>query len=486
MMYLKFSRLLVLVYLAGCAVGPNYVRPPDYLPDEYIEDPIDETVSVDTKEGDAQYFIYGEDLPLNWWELFQSESLNELVEASLIHNPTVAAAQAALRVAIQNLVAEEGFFFPTTTVGFNPTYNKTSEALTPVVSNNSFYYSLYTAQVAVSYTPDLFGGVRRQVESLRALARADSYNLEATYLTLTTNVVNAAIQEAGLRGQIAATKKMIAALSKVLKIFEELFELGQISEVDVTVQEASLAVIEATLPPLEKQLAIVRDLLKTLTGIFPSETLCAEFTLDSLQLPTELPLSLPSTLVENRPDVRAAEEQLHAASALIGVAVANRLPLITLDATYGWISTSLGTLFSPGNVFWSLGANIVQTVFDGGTLKHREYAARAAYDQAAAQYRSTVLNAFQNVADSLQAIEWDALALRAADRAAKAAAKSFKIASSQLDLGDINLVILLAAEQAYHQSLLLLVQAQTNRLADTVALFQALGGGSWLSTCCEE
>lgn len=265
-----------------------------------------------------------------------------------------------------------------------------------------------------------------------------------------------------------------------MTMFQRQFELGQVSSADVAAQEAALAVAQANLPPLEKQLAQQRDLLKALAGRFPNDERQTGFDLDQLQLPGELPLSLPSTLVEHRPDIRAAEEQLHAASAEIGVAAANRLPNITLGvAGYGSAALSMADLFKGGTGFWELAGGITQPLFDGGTLKHRESAARAAYDQAAAQYRATVLNAFQNVADALQAVKSDADALRAADKALSAADKSLHLAQRQLELGDISALAVLNSEQTYQQAKLNQVQAQANRLADTVALFQALGGGWW-------
>jgi NodT family efflux transporter outer membrane factor (OMF) lipoprotein len=478
---------LVLAMLTACAVGPDYERPDDPLPEAYTEDPAETpTVETDVRLGEAQSFVGDRDLPLEWWELFQSEPLNELVEASLIQNPNVAAAQAALLVGLENVRAQVGYFSPTFLTNFMPTQNKTSQDLSSNTANNAYYYNLYTAQVAMTYTVDVFGSNKRQVESLRAEANSYRFNLEATYLTLTSNVVNAAILEASLRGQIAATQGIIAIQSNSMKMFEQLYNLGQISMGDLALQQAALAAAESTLPPLEKQLAIQRDLLHVLVGLFPSDTITAAFDLDSFDLPTELPLALPSTLVERRPDVRAAEELLHAASADIGVARANRLPILTLSAdNYGVASTRFADLFLPSNIFWEIGGNIAQTVFDGGTLAHREASAIAAYDQAAAQYRATVLNAFQNVADALHAIRSDADALQAAGKAKRAAEKSLTIARGQLAAGDVSILILLQAEQVYQQALLNVVQAQANRLSDTVALFQALGGGWWNPACCE-
>ncbi|HXA47247.1 MAG TPA: efflux transporter outer membrane subunit [Burkholderiaceae bacterium] len=467
--------------LAACAAGPDYVRPAATLPATYpVEANAGTTVASSAKFGEAQTFVAERDIPAQWWELFHSQPLNELVSASLKQNPTVDAAQAALRGAQENVVAQQGFFYPTVDASFTPTRQKVAHTLASGAASGATYYNLNTAQVSVSYTADVFGANRRQIESLQAQAQAQRYQLEATYLTLSSNVVNAAIQEAGLRGQIEATKEIIASQTHLMEIFQRQFQLGQVAMADVTAQEAAVAAAETTLPPLEKQLAIQRNLLNALAGRFPNEAKTAKFDLDSLQLPTELPLSLPSTLVEHRPDVRAAEEQLHAASAAIGVAAANRLPNITLGvSTYGSAALTLADLFKSGTGFWELAGGLTQPIFDGGTLKHREGAAQAAYDQAAAQYRSTVLNAFQNVADSLQAIQSDATALRAADKAERAAAKSLAIARRQLALGDISTLALLSIEQTYQQARLNLVQAQVNRLEDTVALFQALGGGFW-------
>ena len=475
------SAVALAAALAGCAAGPDYKRPVAPLPAAYATEANGAgPASPGIKLGQGQQFVPARDIPLQWWKLFQSPALNQLVEASLKQNPNVDAAQAALRAAQENVAAQRGFFYPSVDAGFAPSRQKVAGTLASPASSGASYFNLYTAQVSVSYTADVFGANRRQVESLQAQADSQRFQLEATYLTLSANVVAAAIQEAALRGQIAATKEIIADQARLMRMFERQLELGQLAKADVAAQEATLAAAEASLPPLEKQLALQRDLLKVLAGRFPSDDTVASFALDDLQLPGELPLSLPSSLVEHRPDVRAAEEQLHAASAAIGVAAANRLPSITLGVNgYGSSALAMSDLFKSGTGFWTLAGGLTQPVFDGGTLKHREAAARAEYDGAAAQYRATVLNAFQNVADALQAIQSDAQALRAAAKAERAADTSLAIARRQLELGDISPLTLLSSEQAYQQAHLNLVQAQANRLADTVALFQALGGGWW-------
>ncbi len=470
-------------FLTGCAVGPDFQRPSAPSVAGYEPQPLPgQTASVDVKGGEAQRFVQDMDIPGQWWTLFHSKPLNDLIEQALKANPDIEAAQAALRVARENVYAQQGAFFPSIDADFNPTRQKTAGVLTSPLANNNYIYSLHTAQVSVAYMPDVFGGTRRQVESLKAQADSQRFQLEATYLTLTSNVVAAAVQEAALRGQIEAAGKIIDIQSKSLELLKRQYELGQVAVADVAAQEAALAQVQAMLPPLEKQLAQQRDLLARLIGRFPGEKLVGEFELSSLQLPQDLPVSLPTRLVEQRPDVRSAEEQLHSASADIGVSIANRLPNITLSANAGSSASAINQLFASGAGFWGLAGNLTQPIFQGGTLLHRQRAAEAAYDQAAAQYRSTVLTAFQNVADTLHAIQSDADALKAAVAAERAASRSLAIARSQLELGDIGYLALLNAEQTYQQANMNLAQALAGRYADTAALFQALGGGWWNRT----
>jgi NodT family efflux transporter outer membrane factor (OMF) lipoprotein len=326
--------------------------------------------------------------------------------------------------------------------------------------------------------PDVFGLNRRTMESLKAQEQQARFALAATHITLSSNIAAAAIQEASLRGQIDATNELIAIAAKALEILRSQYAGGYASQLDVAAQEAQLAQVAATLPPLLKQLAQQRDLLAVLAGEFPNQELPERFELSSFQLPRELPLTVPSQLVEQRPDVRQAEENLHSASALIGVAHANRLPSFALTADAGSMALIFSHFFTEGG-FWDLGGGLTQPVFQGGTLLHRERAAVAAYTQADEQYRSTVLTAFQNVADTLHAIRQDADGLGAASAARDAAAVTLDLTKKQLDAGYANYLALLSAEQAYQQALINLVQAQSNRYADTAALFQALGGGWW-------
>jgi NodT family efflux transporter outer membrane factor (OMF) lipoprotein len=305
------------------------------------------------------------------------------------------------------------------------------------------------------------------------------FEVDAAYLTLTSALAAAAIQEASLREQLAATQDIVKEEATSLDVLSRQFTLGQVAGSDVAAQEAALAQAQQTLPPLQKQLAQERDLITVLAGHFPSDQVPQTFELDTLVLPQDLPVSIPSKLVEQRPDIRAAEESLHSASAQIGVAVANMLPNLTLSAADGTSATKLAGLFAPGNGYWTVAAGLTQPIFDGGTLLHKSRAARAAYDQAFAQYRATVLSAFQNVADTLYAIQSDADALKAAVASKNAATKSLDSARLRLKVGDANVLAVLNAEQTFQQAVISLAQARAARFADTVSLFQALGGGWW-------
>jgi NodT family efflux transporter outer membrane factor (OMF) lipoprotein len=301
----------------------------------------------------------------------------------------------------------------------------------------------------------------------------------ATHITLTSNVVAAAVQEASLREQIAATQNLITINTNMLEVVRHQFEKGYVSRLDVAAQESQLAQVEATLPPLQKQLAQERDLLAALSGGFRNQEMAERFQLSTLQLPQELPLSLPSQLVEQRPDVRQAEENLHFACAQIGVARANRFPSFPLTANAGSMALTFASMFASGTSFWDLAGAVTQPIFAGGTLSARERAARAAYEQADEQYRSTVLTAFQNVADTLNALQQDAEALKTASAAKEAASVTLNLATKQYESGYANYLNLLNAEQTYQMAVINLAQAQSNRYSDTAALFQALGGGWW-------
>lgn len=477
---IRFIAISVVLFTAGCAVGPNFKRPAPPDVGGYTSTPISTTSSTaDVTGGEAQHFVEGRDIPGEWWTLFHSKPLNDLIERSLKANPGLKAAQAALLVARENVLAQRGAYYPSVTGGFSATRAKSSSNLSPVTNTSALNYSLYTPQVSVSFVPDVFGLNRRTVESLQAQEQQARFALAATHITLSSNVAAAAIQEASLRAQIDATHELITINTNMLEILRTQYAKGYVSRLDVAAEEAQLAQVAATLPPLLKQLAQQRDLLAVLSGGFPNKDLPEKFELSSLQLPQELPVSLPSQFVEQRPDVRQAEENLHSASAQIGIAVANRLPNFALTADAGSMAVVLGHLFEGGTGFWDVGASVTQPIFQGGTLVHRERAARAAYTQASEQYRSTVLTAFQNVADTLNALQQDADGLKAAAAAKEAASVTLDLAEKQYQSGYVNYLALLSAEQSYQEALINLVQAQANRYADSAALLQALGGGWW-------
>jgi NodT family efflux transporter outer membrane factor (OMF) lipoprotein len=468
---------------AGCAVGPDFKRPAAPGVSDYTSQPLPDNVAAPgVPGGDAQHFKPGLDIAADWWTLFHSAPLNELIQRALTDNHDLKAAQAALSVARENVLAQRGVYYPNVAASFSASRGQQSGQLAPTPESNVFLFNLFTPEVTVSYVPDVFGLNRRTVESAQAQAQATRYQMVATYTTLTANVVVTAIQEGSLEMQIEATRHLIDDNSNMVQILRYQFSKGYASGLDVAAQESQLAQVSATLPPLLKQQAQLRDLLAVLAGRFPGEAPAATFQLTSLQLPEDLPVTLPAELVRQRPDVLQAEENLHDASAKIGIAEANRLPNIVLSATGGTTALFMDQLFAAGSSFWSFGATATAPLFQGGTLLHQERAARAAYVQAAEQYRSTVLTAMQNVADTLTALEQDAAAVKATAAAVDAAKVTLDLAQRQVKAGYASYLALLSAQQVYQQDQINLVQAQASRYADTAALFQALGGGWWHRT----
>jgi NodT family efflux transporter outer membrane factor (OMF) lipoprotein len=480
-------RLLRTLFLSalvtGCAVGPNFKRPAPPPDQDYGRAPVSgETQGSSGAGGPAQRFLAGRDIPADWWRLFRSEPLNELVTQALKDNPDVAAAQAALRQANELYAAQRATLFPTLQGGFSAQRAKNAVGTIANPTNlpqQNPYYNLFTAQLSLTYTPDVFGGTRRAIEITQAQADATRFQLEATYLTLSSNVVVTAVQEAALRAQIAATERLLAVQQQLTRTVEGQKGYGTASQLDLFAQQAAEAQTRATLPPLDKQLAQTRDALTALLGRLPSQEPSATFRLEDLTLPEDLPVSIPSHLIEQRPDVRQAEANLHAASAAVGVAIADMLPQFSLTAQTGSTALQISQLFTSYTGFWGAGASLTQTLFDAGALLHRKRAGDAALDEAGAQYRAAVILACQNVADTLHALKADAETLNAAVAAEQAASGAFEIARQQRTLGTISTVALLNAEQTYQQAVLTVVQARANRYADTAALFQALGGGWW-------
>lgn len=472
----KTLPLLAALLLGGCTVGPNFEKPAPpnvtgYSPGALAPTP---------KGKDAQRFLAGMDVKAQWWRQFGSARLDGLVEQGLAGNPDLDGARAALRGAQESVKAQQGFYYPTVAAGLsvNPRRDATG-SLASLQVNNQTYFTLFSPQLGISYAPDVFGMNRRAVESLEAQAQSQRYLADATYNTLVSNIVAAAIRKAMLTDMVASAQAQVEQDRAILALLRRQQTMGQVSDADLSAQQTALAQSEATLPPLQAQLGIQNNLLASLVGKMPSDTIENGFTTSDFTLPRDIPVSLPAKLVEQRPDVRAAESQLHSASANVGVAVAARLPNISLTAGIGTVSTALSSLFAPENLFWSLAASAGQTVFDGGTLEHRQKAAEASLDVAKAQYRRVVINAFQDVADTLTALAQDTQAVDTARRSEDAANHSLDLTLRRQKMGAASTLALLNARKAVAAAQNGLIQAQANRLQDSAAMFMALGGGWW-------
>ncbi|QUD85978.1 efflux transporter outer membrane subunit [Phenylobacterium montanum] len=466
--------------IAACVVGPDYHAPVTPKVEGYQSAPLPPaTATADTEGGAAIRLTQGADPEARWWTVYGSADIDALVDQALKANPDLKSAQAALKAAEEAYFAQRAAIWPTVSAGYNLQRQKTAAVEASPLASNAETFTLHTTQLSIAYAPDVFGGLKRQAESAEAQAEAARFQARAAYVTLTANVVQAAVQEAALKDQLEATRALIADGRTQLDLMRRQKELGEISGADVAAQETAIAQLEQNLPPLERQIGQQQDLLADLTGRYPSQVPDSPLTLSKLSLPAELPVSLPSAVVAHRPDIQAAAANLHVASANVGVAVAARLPSFTLSAAAGGAGTDLSNLFTHGDEFWSLGLDAAQTVFDGGALKHKQKAAEALLDQAEAQYRSTVLSAFQNVADCLAALQADSRTLAAAAAAERSARTSVDLAQKQQEAGQTSSLAVLAARQAWRQARLVRLQAEAARYADTVALYQAMGGDGW-------
>lgn len=481
---LRFVIVLLSILLSACMVGPNFKSPAPPPVSRYTEKPMP-AKTVHTRHaglaGKTQYFIATEDIPRDWWTLFRSPALDYLIRMGLANSPNLAAAEAALRQAQETLHAQTGaLMYPNISGTIAASRQKTSGApFGDTTTIPTTVFSLYNPSLTLTYTLDVFGGNRRQLEALRSQVDYQRYLLEAAYLTLTANIVTMAIQAASFDKQIQATHELIRSQEEQLHVVEKQFQLGGVSSADVLSQQSQLAQTRASLPPLEKSLAQSRHALAVLVGTFPSQQVVPDFDLDKLSLPQKLPVSLPSLLVQQRPDIRAAEALLHKASAQIGVATANLLPQINLTANIGSLANKISALFTPAATTWLIGGQLTQPIFNGGSLRALRRAAIAAYQQAAAQYKQTVLQAFQNVADVLRALELDAKTLQAQQQAESSSQAALAITQKQFRLGGVSYLALLTAQRQYQQAKINRIQAQAARYSDTAALFQALGGGWW-------
>ena len=471
--------------LVSCMVGPNFKQQPSPSVKSYTESNLPSktaSISFSGSAGKAQTYIKGLDITGNWWHLFHSPDIDALISMGLANNPTFLAAKAALSQAQENLYAEVGnLLIP----AFDITAGAERERLPGTLIGSSTplgVFNTFNTSVTVSYTLDIFGGSRRTIEAFSAQVDYQKYQVIAAYLTLTTNIVTTAITMASLDAQINTMRALIKSEETQLNIMQKQYRLGGVSDINVLTQQTLVLHTKATLPPLEKSLSQTRHTLAILIGAFPNKIM-PKINLAQLSLPDQLPVSLPSNLVRQRPDIQAAEALLHVASAEIGVAEANLFPQFTITGNTGWSSTTLPALFSPVNKSWNIASAVTQALFHGGALFATRRAAIDAYDQAFEQYKQVLLQAFKNVADTLRALETDARTFRALKSAEIASRKNLNIATKQYQLGGVNYLDVLSAEQQYQQIRIQIriqsIQAEALRYTDAAALFQALGGGWW-------
>lgn len=430
------------------------------------------------KAGVRQYLIKDQDVPQDWWALFHSPELNLLIQEGILHSPNLASAKAALEQARELLRAQIGeSYFPSIALELSGQRARISGLFAGFAADNIF--TIYAASLQANYVLDVFGGQRRLVETYRAKVDYARYEWLGAYLTLTSNIATTYIDIASLQAQIAATKQLIRAQSMVLSIVNKQLRVGGASQQNLNSQATLLAQTKATLPPLLKNLATAQDTLAILVGRLPSQYKIQYYKLNTLTLPAKLPVTVPSLLVEQRPDIQASQALLHEACAQIGVETANLLPQITISGSFGYVAQTLRDFFNPANMIWSYGANLLQNVFKGGALLATRRAAIAAYEQAFAQYQQTVLEAFKEVADALNAITIDAKELQAQYDAEASAKRTLIITTKQFQVGGENYLNVLSAQEQYLKAKLNRILAQSTRYTDTVVLFQVMGGGWW-------
>lgn len=470
---LQAAAVLTAAILSACVVGPDFQSPEPIDTDRYSA----ESATDANQAGEQPQLVHSDAVPQQWWQLFSSPQLDQLIQQAFESSPDLAAAKARLRASRETLQADTGsVLYPAIDAGLDASRQKISGATFGNPGNGSIF-SIYNASLNISYAIDFFGGSRRYLEYGQAVVDFDAFQLQAARITLASNIVTAAISEASLREQIAATGEIIAAEAEQLEISKKQFELGAIPRAELLGQRTSLAQSRAQLPALHKALTRTRHQLAILSGSLPGRAGLPVFRLADFTSPGELPLTLPSTLTRQRPDVRAAEALLQQASARIGIATANLYPSISLSGNYATEAGKLGDLFSAGSAVWGLGAGVVQPLFRGGELRARKRAAVAGFEQAAAAYRQSVLAAFKDVADALLALETDGRRLKLERQAEGLAAEALELTRQQYRQGAVSYLELLNAQRQYQQSHLGLIQAEAAIYADTAALMYALGGG---------
>jgi NodT family efflux transporter outer membrane factor (OMF) lipoprotein len=473
--------LICAAVVSACAVGPDFKQPDAPKTSSYTEGPLSQKLAKapGVPGGTDQEFVEGADIEAQWWELYKSPELDALIKKALEQNPNLGAADAALRVARENVNAQiGGQYFPAVSLGAGATRQLQPAAIYGL-PYGSDTYNLYNTTVNVTYKLDVFGGARRAVEGARAQAEVAQFQLEGAYLSLTANVVTGAVKEAALRAQMQATEEILKAQTNLAEVTQKQLVIGTVSKVDVTSQQTLVANSQVDLFNYERNLAFARNQLAVLVGELPSNADISKFDLSKLQLPAKLPLSVPSSLVRQRPDVRAAEAQLKAQNAFVGVATANLLPQFNITGSIGSAALTSAALFGPNSSLWSIGAGILQPLFQGGQLLAQRRGAIANYELAAYQYQATVLNAFQEVANALRALETGAQALKAASDAERYAYETLDLVQQQYKLGTASYLAVLYYQNQYQQAKVKSVAAQATRFSDTAALFVALGGGWW-------
>jgi len=466
--------LLISASLVACAVGPDFVSPSPPQNAAYLKNGLPKEAL--TADGRSQSLLSGTISDSRWWEMFKADSLNTIVDEALKQNASLQASEANLRQSQDLLRAGYGIFFPQVSARLGASRN----SLAPIQSglpNSGSIFNLSTASANVSYVLDVFGGERRQVEALRAQVDFQKYSTDAAYLILSANVVNTSIARAAYLEQIKSTEELIALEKDQLKVAQAQVTGGTAAYATVLSIQTLIASNEASIAPLRQRVSQAEHLLAVLEGLDPSHVNLSDITLESLTLPSDIPVSLPSELVRARPDILAAEAQMHVASADVGVATANMYPSISLNAGYGVANNSFASLSGSSQEFWTIGPSINIPIFAGGSLYYAKQAAIDAYQQTQAIYRQTVLAAFSQVADCLTALEHDAQALQGQSDARRYAADALKLQQVSYNAGLVDYLSVLVADVQYHQASIAYLQALAQRYQDTVALYVALGGG---------
>jgi NodT family efflux transporter outer membrane factor (OMF) lipoprotein len=467
----RASMLCVLAALGACSVGPNFKRPEPPAAERYTSD----TPSVETSSAATQHLVLGKEIEGDWWSLFGSEMIDRIVQQALEHNRTLEAAAQTLAESHELALAQAGLRYPQ--VGLTAGVGRQQYGAEFFGGSFSFPPFTYLAVgPTVNYTLDYTGGIARSVEQLQAQAEASHQQLNAAFLSVSGQAVMQAITIASLRAQIATVETILDQDRDNLRLVRSAFEAGSVARIDVVSAESQIASDSALLPPLRQELAKAHHALSLVLGRSPEKELPADLDLAQIVLPLEIPVSLPSELAHHRPDILAAEARLHAATSAVGIAESNFYPKIQLTGTVGPQAVTSGGLFDRSSIAWSLISGLTMPLFDGGTLHAQKRAAVAAMRASAASYQETVLEAFTQVADLLDALAHDAEQLDAQDQAQKAAEANLSLTRSAYQEGNVGILQVLDAQRSYQQARLGFVQTMAQRYLDSVQLFLALGG----------